>query len=93
MSIEQFGGPMFPQQEKVMRPGEKLEGFHQELWSRVKSLLNRFGLNFEGEDNLDKEREIIEKIKGIENGAEGEDDMFLDLEFKRGEENFKVPSG
>ncbi len=90
MSIEQFGESKFPQQEKVIRPSEKLEDFHQKLWGRVKSLLNRFGLNFEGEDNLDKEKEIIEKIKEIKNGAEGEGDMFLDLEFKRGEENVNL---
>jgi len=90
MSIEQFGGFKPPEQEKITRPGEKLEGFHQELWGRAKSLLNRAGLSFEGEDNLDKEKEAIERIKGIENNAEGEDDMFLDMEFKRGEENLDL---
>jgi len=36
MPIEQFGGPKPPDQEKITRPGEKLESFHRELWGILK---------------------------------------------------------
>ncbi|MCK5320594.1 hypothetical protein KAJ61_04345 [Candidatus Parcubacteria bacterium] len=90
MSIEEFGGYKPLAQEQITRPGEKLEGFNHQLLNRAKSLLNRFGLSLEGKNNLEAEEETIEKIKGIENGSDSEDDMFLDLEFRRGKENLDL---
>lgn len=71
-----------PLERNVPRPGEKLKvPFKVVLWKRAQALLQRFGIDLSGQNNMDLEKETVEQIRGIRNKEE--DDKFLDIDLDR----------
>jgi hypothetical protein len=96
MAIEKFSGfgppegpPPASEEEKVIRPGEKLEGFYKQLWERASKVMSALDLDLESKANLEKGKELegkIEEIKKLEKDDDHKDEyLFLETELQTDE--------